>query len=151
MLCSIRININLMYHTRAQLLRKKLWKTSSKSRTSRLKVVGTSIPAGGSRRWGRPFVNHHAGMDVPTALRRDGLDLLLVLHNFVKTTTQPQHNPTTQFNKSWVWHDYWFAPPTTTTTYHHLPQGTLLSVLEQYRPTLGKLRAWAFSVYTGLC
>ena len=125
MLCSIRININLMYHTRAQLLRKKLWKTSSKSRTSRLKVVEMSIPAGGSRRWGHPFVNHHAGMDVPMALRRDGLDLLLVLHNFVKTTTQPQHNPkTTSKQPNTIQQELgltWLLVCTTTTntTYHH--------------------------------
>ena len=79
---SIRVQINLMYQPRAQLLRKKLWKTSSKSRPSRLKAVGTSIPVRGWS-YGRPHLLHpHAGMYVPTPLRSDGLDFLLVFHNF---------------------------------------------------------------------
>ena len=40
--------------------------------------------------------------------------------NHNKTPRQPQNN-LTQFNESWVLHDYWFAPPPTTTTTYHLP------------------------------
>ena len=64
------------------------------------------------------------------------------LELIVKTTTQPQLNQTKpnnqQINKSWVLHENDFA--------HHRPHPTpptetLISALEQYRPTLGQLRA----------
>ena len=60
----------------------------------------------------------------------------IVSKPIVKTTTQPQLNQTKpnnqQINKSWVLQENDFAQ-------HHPtpPTETLLSALEQYRPTLG--------------
>ena len=68
------------------------------------------------------------------------LQLFNFIKNIVKTTTQPQDNSkttpkqpnTTQLKLGLTW-----LLVCTTHHHHHPPQGTLLSALEQYRPTLG--------------